>query len=204
MKTLFQISILILLFFISCNKSPKTVEVNETTPEVFIADSKIDLDSYSKRSDEDLIDKLFKEALKNDAKLEKLMLDINSFHSSKERDLKNYYDYKYNDESYKNAYKNLLNQIKDSVLRSETQKLFDKLITQQDIQNSSMWAKETALDAKQSVLQDKVQLMKLFVTFPMMHEYWKNENPSIKIFDKPNSEIDKLIEKTQPYTTIVK
>lgn len=204
MKTLFQISILISLFFISCNKSPKTVEVNETTPEVFIADSKIDLDSYSKRSDEDLIDKLFKEALKNDAKLEKLMLDINSFHSSKERDLKNYYDYKYNDESYKNAYKNLLNQIKDSVLRSETQKLFDKLITQQDIQNSSMWAKETALDAKQSVLQDKVQLMKLFVTFPMMHEYWKNENPSIKIFDKPNSEIDKLIEKTQPYTTIVK
>lgn len=204
MKTLIPISILISLLFISCNKSPKTEKIQETTPEVFSNGAKIDLDSYSKRSYGDLIVKLFDEAVKNDPKLEKLMSDIYKFDTNKERDLQKYYDYKSYDESYKNAYKNMLNQIKDSVLRKETQKIFDELIKEQDAKNSALWSKEIALDAKQSILEDKVQLMKLFVTFPMMQKYWKNENPSIKIFDKPNTAIDSLLEKTQSYTTFVK
>lgn len=204
MKTLFQLSLIILFSFISCNSSPKKEILHETTPEVFNNGAKIDLDSYSKRSYGNLIVKLFDEAVKNDSKLEKLMSDIYKFDTNKERDLQKYYDYKSYDESYKNAYKNMLKQIKDSVLRKETQKIFDELIKEQDAKNSALWSKEIALDAKQSILEDKVQLMKLFVTFPMMQKYWKNENPSIKIFDKPNTAIDSLLEKTQSYTTFVK
>ncbi len=204
MKPLFQISILISLFFISCTQSPKPVENTETTAEVFNEDAKLELDSYSKRSYEDLIEKLFNEAIKNDPNLKNLMADINSFDKKKENDLKKYDDFKNYDKSYKDAYNDILNQIKDSTLKKETQKLFDELIKQQDVKNSPLWAKETALDAKQSMLQDKVLLMKLFVTFPMMQKYWVNKNPTIKIFDKSNNAIDSLLEKTQPYTTLVK
>jgi hypothetical protein len=204
MKTLVQISILILLFFLSCNKSHKSDNIQETTPEVFNEGAKIDLNSFSKRGSDDLITKLFDEAMKNDPKLEKLMSDIYKFDTSKELDLKKYDDFKNFNESYKNAYNRMLNQIKDSVLKIETKKLFDQLIQLQDAKNNILIEKETALNTKQALLNDKVVLMKLFVTFPMMQKYWDNEIPTVKIFDKPNSAIDSLLEKTQTYTSIVK
>ncbi|CAM4065293.1 MULTISPECIES: hypothetical protein [Flavobacterium] len=178
-----KISILFLFAFVcSCSKGKqKEINVANETPQVLQNnDSDISLRSFGKKYDFNIIDKLYNEAIEKDESLKKLENVFLYIGGVKKDSLKDFNDYLGNNARYWNDVDDYLKQIKDTILRKEVTKDFDKFEKEFKKSITSLQHKDSLLNMKSVLLDDYHTIMKLKITHNMMMKYNTNEFPKDK------------------------
>jgi len=205
---LYSIIILsVTLSVFSCDESGKSVnqQNQNQTPEVFNeSELEQEISSVSKRYWDDIVSKLYDEALENNAKLHKLDDDINEMHHITNDSLKLYRKYASTNSNYWSTANNYIEQLSDSLLRISSKEFFKQF----EIAYSHKILKHKAvldtINKRSVLLNDKLIIMKLLISASMMENYQSNELPDIETMRRLVSEYDKLIKETTEFTEIVK
>jgi hypothetical protein len=203
--SLFFISILLLT---SCSKNEEstTSESLETVTPTILVNSKsesrrkVDFFSSGSRSYEvDIIHKLYEEALDKNKELQTLHNRILDMSSIKSDSLAAFNLYKRNNEEYFESVNKYLAQIQDTVLREATRQTFEQLEKSYSGKvNGHLSAKEK-LGQRANILNDRLILIKLFITQSMMQNYQNNELPNLKLIEGLLKDYDQLINETKKY-----
>jgi hypothetical protein len=191
------------LFSCSNNKNNEPGEeiIQDQTPEIF--DEKSDIASISKRYEADIIQKLYQEALDKNQELNALNNRIIEIDNLKNDSLELYYKYINQNRNYYNTVDNYINMLNDSALKDDVNAIFEKLENEYS-QSISMHERSVELtNTRTKMLNDRLILMKLFVTVPMMSNYQKNELPDIKTIKFIAEKYDTLIDATKPFTVFI-
>lgn len=201
-----HIIILISILLVGCDKEDKkqsTIdELNETPEALEGTDSRI-LSSY--RYDGNIIDKLYKEAISKNQNLEDLNDRIEVISSDSLSDKTNdYLKYRSVNNRYWTAAKSYANNLNDSLWKVEMLDIIEKLESSYDKRVSIHESKMDSIAALKSILNDKLILMKLFITEPMIHNYQSNELPNIEQLESLIKDYKKAIEDSKDYTKINK
>lgn len=176
------------------NATPKTL-AEPTSGGVLNSDTKFSRAYY----EDDIIEKLFAEALEKNEQLKKLHDKIIAMPNIQSDSLVAFNQYQSNNEQYWEVTNQYLEQIQDTVLRAATRKNFELLeMTYKGKINKHITAKERL--AKQvAELNDRLVLMKLLITQQMMLNYQNNELPNIKSMEDLIKDYDKLIQETKQF-----
>lgn len=191
-------SLMVLLAIQSCQE--QVVENNNTeveaqiTPAVLLEANESSYSLKSKRNYEDIVMKLYKESLENNAELAKLYNAIQAIQNMKRDSSNNYKKYSGINLNYYAVAQGYTNRINDSITRRATVELFSNLELQYKQSVSEFDTLVSLIDKHEQVLNDQLILMKLFVTIPMMISYQKNEMSDI-------NELDNLL---KTYKTLIK
>ena len=194
-------------FITSCNSqqddatTPETIET--ATPEILLEENTLSQSfSYLKsgRYKADIISRLYSEALEKDSALRVLNEKIEMMSSIKEDSLQAFNNYKSVNEDYWKSAKSYIDQIQDETLKTITAKAFDDLekvfyakITNHEQVNLTIQQKSIAL-------QDRLLVMKLLVTQPMILNFQNNEFPDIKTMESLIEAYDALIQEAEKIT----
>jgi len=203
-----EILILLLSFLIiSCsndrNSTPQQNNI-EQTPEALNEDRKLDISSYRKRYDSDIIKKLFDEAVENNDSLKSLTSNLEKAKEFKSDSLESYQTYKRNNLTYWNALTRYSNQISDSTLKNELIVIIESLKDKHSKRTAPLDELASRIDSTEQALGDLEILMKIVVTEPMMGNYQRNEYPDIKTLEAVKEVLDSSITQIKPYTKIQK
>ena len=173
---------------------PKTPDVLKET------NSRSSLGSVSKRYKEDIIQRLYEEALENDPELKKLDEQLNKLSKISNDSLQGFYQYQKTNENYWTESDFYINRIQDSTTREFIGKFMmnEKNKYLESIQQIS--TKVDSIQAKNLLLADQHILMKLFITYDMMKNYQHNEKPNEAPIDYIHKSQDELIQKSKQYT----
>ena len=202
------LAFLILIFTFSCKSvSDKKQQENilEETPKV-LDDNKSDvnLSSYSKRMNKDIIQQLFDEALEKDEKLQSINSRISKIQSIKTDSLEEYQTYIRNNQLYWNSLKQYASQLNDTTARDELKGMIETLEKKYNHEISHLDSIEKQIEKRDQKLEDQEILMKIFITHPMMSNYQRNEFPEINTLKSIRNMYDTLIRDTEEYSTIKK
>ena len=203
--------IIIVAFILSCNDAHKDQinadsqqEVINETPQVLDENADYKLGSISKRSDSDIILKLYNEAVEKNSKLSQLNDAIKEMPQIKNDSLDKYSKFSQTNNNYWLTANRYINQLQDSILKESSLEIFKALEAKYEAKMSDYEQKLTTINEKTTSLNDQLILMKLFITEPMIKNYEINEKPSIKTLENIINEYDKLLKETEEYTKIVK
>lgn len=208
MKENFIKYLVILSLLIICSCSNRTSQKNpentqEATPEILENDNKdIELSSISKRYNQDIIEKLFKEAIDKDQKLSDLVNNIDQIDDLKNDSLRNYNKYIQNNKEYWSAVDRYVGQIKDTVLKNEMVKTFDILEKSYNKKIAPNKKLIGELGQKASTLEDYEIILKLVVSERMIDNYQRNELPNIQTINGVINNYDTLINDVKEYIEI--
>lgn len=207
-KIIFKNLVIIgLLIFSSCsNRTNQDNHANfqEQTPEVLENEKEIELSSISKRYHEDIIEKLFNEAIDKDQVLKELVHAIDQIDNVKNDSLKEYNKYIQNNNEYWSAVDRYVGQIKDTILRNEIIKSFDILEKDYNKKIDSHKKAIGELEQKTKVLDDYDIVLKLIVSESMIANYQRNELPNIQTIRDVTKSYDTLINDINEYIEIKK
>ncbi|MFK8045704.1 MAG: hypothetical protein AB8B72_09420 [Crocinitomicaceae bacterium] len=205
-------SLFLFLFFLvlSCSSEPKPEqtldEIAVETPEALLEDEN-EKRGYSYgssksgwRYDEDIIMKLYQEALGNNDDLAALDSAINRMSDMEEDSLKNYLKYNETNLNYYSVANQYANRINDSLTKKVTIELFSNLEEQYKQTVSEYDTLEYLIGMKGHELQDQLVLMQLFITEPMMTNYQNNELPNINELENLLEEYKKLVKESEKYS----
>lgn len=186
-------------------ESPNQIEPEKETP-VALQETKIidEVVKYSSRYKSNVVAKLYSEALESDTKLKELDNQINEIRSLETDSLSEYEEYNRINTQYWSVVDNLLRQMNDSTLQSTTQEFVDELKSKYNKSVSDFKTQKEIINDKRISLKDQHLLMQLFVTFPMIENFRRNEKPSIKSLENVSKEYERLILESKQYTTINK
>ncbi len=183
----------------SCGNKIETIE--ETTTELITEMKYNESTSISKSyRNDDIIDVLYNEVLDNNKNLKQLDAEIRAIMSDSLSDKTDkYLKYKRINGKYRLNVKNYINQIKDSLTKIHIERIFDidnekynKAISNHEIKMNDIYSLKSELD-------DKIILMKLFVTKPLFEKYQKNELPNIEELESLIKDYKNAIEQTERY-----
>ncbi|MBL3655329.1 cytochrome P450 family protein [Fulvivirga sediminis] len=198
---------LILLFAISCAQNGEIKKVapqEDQTPEVMKDDQSVDYMPFSRMKHNDIVEKLFKEALEHDQELKSLMLRLEEVRDLKFDSLKNYRTYNNNNQDYWRSLTRYADDINDSTMKNDLKKFIDSLKKDQERKASLLDRTVAQLDSVEKKLNDLEVLTKVMVTAPMMENYQRNELPNHKSLQTVKLSLDSLITVMQPYGQIKK
>lgn len=202
------------VFVVSCNwrkAEPVEPENFETaTPEVLIEEEKeeksnrsIDISSYTLELpadieiEVDIIEELYKEALRKNEELKALNDRILEIAEAKSDTLNLLEKYNRTNKNYWSDVKSHLNKIEDEALKTSTEKAFaelEKVYNQKIVPHGN---KKVTIEQRAKVLEDKFIVMKLMITQAMMNNYQNNELLNIQSMEKLIEEYDILIKDVQ-------
>ena len=208
----FKAVILLTLLFFSCSDGTKKPKVAEggieqltETPQVF-QDPKSTIDyelsSFSKRTDYDIISKLFQEAIEKDSKLKKLNESLNNIGNLKRDSVAQYLAFNKTNDNYWSSVDNYINRMQDSTIKKSTREVFKNLRTNYQKEMSPYEQKIASITEKGIILNDQLILMKLIVTSTMMKNYQVNEKPEIETLNNLLKEYDKHIKASEEYSNV--
>lgn len=207
----FLATIIIISVCFSCNENKLSndqgidnTEKPDETPDILSDDKNtISIASY-KRNGDDIIQRLFNEALEKDQRLKSLTLRIENVEQFKNDSLENYQDYITNNEAFFRTLERYATQIQDSIMRNE----LNAMIKIVELKYEKSIAKHKSISElikkRESDLTDQVIAMKILVTEPMMANYMRNELPELKKIEAIVEVYDSLIKDVKPYTSIKK
>ncbi|MCH3885895.1 hypothetical protein [Tenacibaculum aquimarinum] len=204
-KTILLLAIISLTFFNCLDKERVnlTPEQERTmTPEVLEErESDFSISSYSKRYDSDIIFKLYSEALRKNKKLKLLDTRIKEFtNDSVLERTKLFTKYSSVNNNYWNTVNQYISSLNDSIIQKETSSIFNKLKVKYEAKIKNHNNMMNVIENEKDNLRDRLTLMKLFITEPMMSNYQVNEIPNIKELEDLISQYKKLIEETKNFT----
>ena len=192
------------LMMFSCNsntpQNQQDIEPVQLTPEVLVEESESSYSLTSKRTYEDVIMKLYNEALEKNPALAALDLAIQDMPRMKYDSIQSYQKYNGTNINYYNVALQYANQISDSITKRATVQLFSNLETQYKHSISKYNTLISMVESHQQELQDQLILMQLFVTQPMMVNYQKNELPNINQLENLLNQYRKLLKASKEYS----
>uniref|UniRef100_UPI0025915872 hypothetical protein n=1 Tax=Carboxylicivirga marina TaxID=2800988 RepID=UPI0025915872 len=210
MKYKIQIALISLVIISGCIRRQTTESPNQTEPvnetPIALQETKIidEIGKYSSRYNNNVIAKLYSEALENNTELKELDNQIKDIRRIETDSLFEYEDYARINNQYWSAVDNLLRQMKDSVLHDATKELVDDLKSNYNKSVSDFETQKKIIRNNRISLKDQHLLMQLFVTVPMIENFRRNEKPSVKSLEYVAKEYEKLILESKQYTTIKK
>jgi hypothetical protein len=201
-----QIIVLTSILLVGCSKQDKkqsTIDkLNETPETLEVTESRI-LSSY--RYDGNIIDNLYKEALSKNQNLEELNDRIEEISSDSLSDkTKDYSKYRSINKRYWTSAKSYANNLNDSLWKIEMLDMIEKLESSYEKRVTNHESRMDSIEELKSTLTDKLILMKLFITEPMIHNYQSNELPNIEQLESLIKDYKKAIEDSKEYTKINK
>lgn len=178
----------------------KNVAIENETPQA-LTDKDYDIESSweSKRYNNNIIEKLYDEALENDKELAALNKQFNIALGYKNDSLTVYNKYINNNKTYWNLVSNYVHQLEDSILLKVTQKEFDILKSNYENRIEEHEKKIKVITKKSSQLKGQLVLLKLKVTAPMMLNYQENEMPSEEPLNQLIIDYDSLIKESKAF-----
>ena len=188
-----------LTLVLSCSNDKSTSRIQNdsipVTPEAF--ENKIDLSYLStssyKRSGNNIIDKLFEEALEKSESLNQFNERFKNLSKSKYDSLSEFLNYEQVNNNYWASANSYINQIEDSILKVSTLQTFSKLETEYNKTIVIYESKRMEINQKSISLNDQLIILKLTITEPMMAIYQRNEKPDIKSLKAIIKQYDGLI-----------
>lgn len=204
MKILFTLIFSILLISCSQNKKIETTENIEDllgTPEALNDNKTNSSYSFSKRYHENIIDKLFHEALDKNKELKELNIRINEILADSLQEKTNdYLAYRKNNVEYWNTAKSYVNNISDSIRKIEILKIINKLEKNYERKLINHENKMDSITSLQLHLSDQKILMKLFITQKMINNYQNNELPEIDKLESMIKDLKNIVKQTKEYS----
>jgi len=203
-KHLVILSLLILL--ISCNDEKivkQTQPIEDISPEILVNSKSESTSSFSfsKRSyKESVIVELFEEAIDKNEDLRILVGQIRVLQAAKwdsTREMSAFIEN--NDNFYEEADDYLFDNIEDTILREQTRLLFKEA---QISFHSKISSEEKLLETvreRSKLLEQQLDLMKVFVAHSMMKNYQKDNLPDTKPLEDLIQQYDVLIKETKQY-----
>jgi hypothetical protein len=209
MKLKYVILFLSLILFYSCsernNEKINPENLNATPETLEQTDSKISYSSISKRYGGNILEELYQEALEKSEKLEILNERIKEISSdSLQTKTNDFIKYRNVNNDYWNTAENYANNINDSIAKKSMIKIFEKLREKYEKNVAEHETKMKEIEVLKSRLNDRIILMKLFVTEPMISNYQINELPEISKLESIIEDYNKLIKQTEEHIRIEK
>ena len=200
--------ILVLISLLGCKDEPRKsanpeLNIHNETPQALNDESNYKI-GLSKRNPQDIITRLYNEAINKNPKLEKFNKEVTAFTKSKNDSLRPYLKYSRTNAAYWNSVGVLINQLQDTTLRKSTHKVFKSLEARYKAQMIDYQNKLDIIDKRSITLNDQLIMMKLLITEPMMMNYQRNEKPDIETMEGIIKEYDRLIKGTDEFTKIKK
>jgi hypothetical protein len=202
------ILILSLSFALACSNDQNVanhIEIEEQTPEVLAGDeSDIKSSSFRIRSNYDIVEQLFEEAMNKDENLMSLNKRIEEVEDLKADSLEAYRDYIQKNQNYWHSLSSYANQLSDSTLKRDLNVLISTLKEKHDKKVLPLNSVVAQIDSNKRVLRDYEILMKIIVTEPMMSNYQRNEYPKMQTLKSVKNAYDSLIIDVKPFAQIKK
>lgn len=204
MKIKLLMSLAAMFFFASCffsgsDKGVSVEEIIEKESQVIETSGDILSGSFSRKS-EDLIAKLYKEALEKDADLKLLDSEMREIGEMVEDSLADYRKYVQTNFNYWSLVDSRINTLEDSVSRTATRAIFNRLYKNYLTGLTNYENNQTVIKEQKRIIKDQLVLMELFVTEKMMRTYQTDQKPSIETFKAVIKKSNELIEKSRKYT----
>lgn len=190
-------------FILSCqiNETKQPIQNSEKTPQALSDGNRASSSDIGRRyNSDDIVEKLFNEALSMNLELRKLAERIENTPSMKMEHLNDYKLYAGNNSTYYNVVEGYLMQMKDSSLRSSLSTIFKKSENDYKARISEQKSLLEEIDSKTSELEDRVIIMKLLVTETMIRNYQRNELPNLEKLKSLKDIYDTLLNDTKQYT----
>ena len=181
-----------------------TLNIEEQTPEVLENNKEIELSSITKRYHEDIIDRLFDEAMEKDENLKELIREIDQINEFKNDSLKKYNNYIQNNNEYWSSLDRHIRQINDSTLKNEMIKTFNILEKNYNKKIISHNQAIGELSVKTNYLIDYEVVLKLIISGRMIDNYQRNELPDINSIYGVTYHYDTLINDIKKYIELRK
>lgn len=194
--------ILIYAVFVSCsNRDQNKQQIPQLETPVVLDENKeiYDLRSVSKSYKDDIIEKLYSEALEKDPKLRELNEEISEISQIKTDSMRVFNKYVLNNDKYFYDIEKHLNKLSDSTLKIKSGEFFDLLEKKYKDQIKKHKNTIEILDDKAIILKNQSILMKLMVTAKMMQSYQENKLPDIKTLNRLVNKYDSLINDSDSY-----
>lgn len=205
MKYFLLIPIFLLILSCSNEKQEQQSNVNASPSTLIEESDEISISRLSKSYRDDIVSRLYDEALDKDPRLRELDNEINFLQNDSLSDKTKTYDkYERTNSEYWNTAKKYASGINDSITRTSTIELLEKFTSEYEKTIQAHENKMGVINRSQLELSDQVILMKLFVTLPMIKNYQRNELPDIKELESLIKDYQKVLEKSEDYTRINK
>ena len=177
----------IILLLISCSqKNPQTQQQNNV-PKA-LEENKVDFSVVSKRYDNDIVQSLYAEFLKEDKDLSKFEDGIEKNNSDKPDSLEYFHSFVDKNTSYYSSADRYLSSIKDSVLKNRIK----QILTESNNRFESGLAQHNNLiqqiEIKENQLSDLHFAVKIIKTLPVMERYQRENRPSLNPIQTINNE----------------
>lgn len=189
MKLLLSFFILLL---ISCSqKNPQTQQQNNV-PKALV-EKKADFSVVSKRYDNNIVQSLYAELLKEDKDLSKFEDGIEKTNSAKPDSLEYFHSFLNKNTDYYSSADSYLSNIKDSVLKNRIKQILTESNTRFDASVAQHKNLLQQIETKENQLSDLHFAIKIIKTLPVMEKYQRENRPSLNPIQTINNEFGKLI-----------
>lgn len=189
MKLLLSFSILLL---ISCSQNKPAPQQQNNVPKALEAKS-ADFSVVSKRYDNDIVQSLYDELLKEDKDLSKFEDGIEKTNSDKPDSLEYFHSFVDKNSSYYSSADRYLSSIKDSVLKNRIKQILAESNTRFESGLTQHKNLIQQIETKENQLADLHFAVKIIKTLPVMEKYQRENRPSLNPIQTINNEFGKLI-----------
>ena len=199
MKTLTYLLLASLLTFCSCERKPvlTTQAQKHETPKPLQNDSK-DISLISKRMpDENLVEAIYADMIKDNADLKGLEEQRQHFDDGHQDSLKEFYDYDRKSNNYYNSANETLNSITDTVLKQRLKMLVTSSQKKYVDRVAKIKSAIKNIDADELTTSNYYLTLKLAATLPVMEDYQADHMPNGKSITAIVNESVKLKHSTQ-------
>jgi hypothetical protein len=171
------------LFCLSCGDNRQVhQEPQHNVPEA-LDNNKARSYGFSKSSPRDVVDRLFDELIENDTALQTLHERISSLKREKGDSLYTYHKFSSNNEDFYSSAKMHLNNVRDSSLRSTLKSMVNTSELKYKQKKDRFIKSESLIDTSIVQINDRLELLKMLMTIPVMERYQRDNLPSEVPFD---------------------
>lgn len=187
---------LCLLILLSCSPRKQNNETRQTNvPKALNESGENKLAVYSKRGEDDLVEKLFEEKLNSTPALQEIESMITKLAEARNDSLEVYNDFNSKNLQYYNSAERHLSRIKDSLLEKDIKIIMDKSIADYNNRTSAHKNLIENLNKKPGSVDDRHAALKIIVSLGMMKEYQQGNMPSSKPIEGAIKDHDRVIHK---------
>lgn len=189
MKTQFLLAALLFITMLSCNSPRAEHNPKPETPKA-LEEKNSSLEIVTKRGADDLVAGLYNELAEKTPELKQLEERIANLHESKSDSTASFDHFNEKNLGYYETADIYINQIQDSVLKSNIKNLVAGSLAKYNASVSQHNNILKTIETKELTLNDLHLILKLTRTLPLMEQYQKDNKPSTKSMEGFYKELD--------------